>query len=344
MLIKKSDRYVSIDICKGFLVLLMILYHCSSIIPANNINKQYAEIITYNISFISRYFLFLSGLICGIHYASSYTNKFINNRLIIRGIKLLIIFFTANILIYILQAFDLSNVFLITKEDISIKFFNIVRLSGDIYSFTILFYIGIFLILSSILLNYIYIIFLIFSLCLLLNPKNSLILTMTYGFFGIIIGHFYKREYFSYILNKIDYIYKISFILIIVLLFIKNYYNPFNILFEYKRFILLDIIINTISISIYTFSFLYILNKYQIWKPYIIIFGKYSLLSYLLQMIIIRFNFKIIFYFNFNFTTYYLINVIFTTVFLYVILYLINNSRNKSQENIISKIYNLIFN
>jgi uncharacterized membrane protein len=100
-----SKRYIILDLAKGILVILMILYHCASVASFSPKYFNYIDIITNKLWFISRAFLFLTGLICGLHYwPKLYEESFnIKKRIATRGLKLLSIFISCNIILFFFQ-------------------------------------------------------------------------------------------------------------------------------------------------------------------------------------------------------------------------------------------------
>ena len=97
-----NKRNAEIDVIKGILVIIMIFYHCASVML--NANSK-LTIVTNQLDFLHTAFLVLTGFLCGWYYApsSSHEVKQIRKRLRLRAIKLIIIFVFLNVSLYLME-------------------------------------------------------------------------------------------------------------------------------------------------------------------------------------------------------------------------------------------------
>ena len=90
-----NDRDLSLDFVKGFLVICMVIYHTISYFTTAGYDG-----IKY-LRFVTGSFIFISGYIVAVFYRRKFEldNKTTFKRLVIRGLKLLLIFTFLNIII-----------------------------------------------------------------------------------------------------------------------------------------------------------------------------------------------------------------------------------------------------
>jgi hypothetical protein len=148
---------------------------------------------------------------------------------------------------------------------------------GDLYSFSIIYFLGILLLTISLVINYNKILYVALLLISTFEPNKNILLAISYGITGLIIG----KLLIKYSLNDLR---KYSFwdhgIIILVLIFLLIiyivHYNFFKI-----NYIFFDILINLINILLLLFIPCYLLmfinNKIIINN--IAIIGKYTLIS-----------------------------------------------------------------
>lgn len=343
----QSKRNVDLDIVKGLLVILMLFYHCASVTLLKPAFQEFAVTITQKLNFIAPAFLFISGLLCGIHYLPQLKQKpnKTRRRLAIRGLKLIMIFLGSNVIFYsLISLVDFSL-------DKLIDFFKIYQvinlfygfLPGDFFAYTILYYIGFLLLSTSFLLgriNFIYPLSIIFIINYL---PISVIWGLTYGFIGVLTGSLWgnnKLTYSWYFFNKLRGI-PLILLFFTYLLFFQGFHWPFesHIVFIrtfaycFKGFVWL--------LSLY--FMLSILNIKSLTNA-IILFGQYTLLSYMAQMIIIRINFIILSEFVKSFYYIYFINILISFIILYALVFLIDYFQKQNAIIIFNKTYKIIFN
>jgi len=91
-----APRDTALDIVKGICVVIMVIHHAINYFPTEAIALKYFR-------FVSGAFLFMAGFVSTHIYFAKYDLRiqkvYVARRLIIRGVKLLLIFLVANIVI-----------------------------------------------------------------------------------------------------------------------------------------------------------------------------------------------------------------------------------------------------
>ena len=92
-------RNEEIDIIKGFLVLLMIFFHCASM--AKDIYPD-LRIVLKILDWLHYGFILMSGFLCGWYYLPKLKTdkRIVKNRIKIRGVKLVVLFVVINLFLY----------------------------------------------------------------------------------------------------------------------------------------------------------------------------------------------------------------------------------------------------
>jgi fucose 4-O-acetylase-like acetyltransferase len=100
------DRDLNLDYVKGSLVLIMVIYHAM-----NYFSKAHPSDYSY-IRFVTGAFIFISGYIVSTYYEKKYNTvaKEVCKRLIIRGVKLIILFTILNLSINVFQIGSYKNI------------------------------------------------------------------------------------------------------------------------------------------------------------------------------------------------------------------------------------------
>jgi hypothetical protein len=147
----KPGRNVDLDIVKGVLVLVMLLYHCASVSEDPSL-----KVILRKIDFIHYAFLAITGLLCGYHYHSAALVKPIEVqlRLLIRAGKLFGLFCFANTIYFSLGYARPGVERLRTLPSIWAVFRDVIlRPPGDLVAFEVLCIIAGFIFLAAILIR-----------------------------------------------------------------------------------------------------------------------------------------------------------------------------------------------
>lgn len=139
-------RLPEIDVARGYLVLIMLVYHCvlSDFFPELNSIKS-------TVRFIHTAFLTMAGFLCGWHYLPKGQQEpaAVAGRLITRGIKLLAIFLLANVVLYVIGFHDVRALYSACSSPAGVIEHTVVTVSGRLFTFEILAYISVFLILAG---------------------------------------------------------------------------------------------------------------------------------------------------------------------------------------------------
>lgn len=320
---------------------MMILYHCASVASLSPIYYYYIDIITNKINFISRSFLLLTGLICGLHYGPKLYKEsiIVKKRIATRGLKLLSIFIFGNIILYIFMKYDNYNVICNYKLISNLNIYHLIFMPGNLYSFSILYFLGFFLLIISPLINHDKILVFIVLILSFFNNNINILLAISYGITGLLIG---KVFYMLHNNNKNSYFWYYSlfffFIFLLIYYFTFTFFSKFNI-------ILFDILSNLIIIILWVFipSYLIMVINNNMLIANISLMGKYTLILYLFQILIIRIIFLMFANYPY-FPFFYILNILLSLFILYIFVYILHNVRNKYPNGLINKIYNFIFN
>jgi fucose 4-O-acetylase-like acetyltransferase len=342
----KPQRNVELDCVKGLLVILMVVYHCASMESYQNSDLSIlaSSIISY-LDFISRAFILVSGFLCGVYYLPQLPQdpKKIRLRLAKRGFKLIVICLIINLVLYsIKNILPLTNFGNLTKPSSDLISFLFGFHPGDTFAFEVIYYIGILLLIASVLLNRLNFVYPLLLIFIINYYQNPVIWGLTYGFVGIAAGSFWEDEKFKHVVKFINNIKYFPVIVILftafLLLFTKLITNVPSSLFIF------EVTFFFIKILLISASFIYILKAINSQKlNYIfVLFGQYTLFAYLIQMIIIRLNFIILIKYINSFTYIYIINLLISTIYLYYIIYLLDKLWMK--KPFIKKTYNVVFN
>mgnify|MGYP005855151065 FL=1 len=234
--------------------------------------------------------------------------------------------------------YDNFNVIRNYKSISDFNIYHLIFMPGDLYSFSILYFLGFFLVIISPLINHDKILVVIVLILSFFNNNINILLAISYGITGLLIGkvfymlHNNKNPYFWY------YSLFFFFIFLIIYYFTFIFFSKFNI-------ILFDILSNLIIIILWVFipSYLIMLINNNMIIANISFIGKYTLISYLFQIIIIRIIFLTLGNYPY-FPFFYLLNILLSLLILYIFIYILHNFRNKYPNGFINKIYNFIFN
>ena len=141
-------RNRNIDHIKGFLVLAMIAYHCSSASTFPAVRQ-----IRGHLSFLHYSFLIISGYLCGMHYFPRLNEHrgALRRRIISRAIRIMILFLVANVVFHILGLADRTALSELAAHPSSVLTAMFVTIDGSYVAFEVLYYISMCLVLISVL-------------------------------------------------------------------------------------------------------------------------------------------------------------------------------------------------
>lgn len=324
-----NDRDSNLDFVKGFLVFSMVIYH----------TFNYFSIAGYSATQYVRYstgaFIFISGYIV----ATYYKNKFYLNqtavckRLIIRGIKLLLIFLVINLLISFVgmeshkASYDLNNF---------INNFNAIFIGGNtnVVAFPILVPISYALFLSPLFLFFhawekslIVITALLVAIYLLIDTNNFNLYGLLIGIIGTLIGLLQdsKKLYYSIKSNVL------IFILLCVCIFFMKYFD---------RNILTYVVGVSIIIKL-VYDFSQTQNPANPVSRMLVLCGQYTLLCYLSQIFFLQIIHRFVYQNRHELDYKILLIILITSIFLIILCKIVDLFRTKFA--LIDKSYRFIF-
>lgn len=330
-----ANRYYIIDFVKGFLVVTMVVYH-----TMNYFLSGYHIIYAY-VNYVVQAFIFYSGFMCGTIYLKKFieNKKLVYIRLTTRGIKLILLFFTLNIIIHSLLKRNFNN------QDLGLSllynnFYDIIFSGNPIARFSILLPIAYLLIISAPLINlfklrYLTYPLLFISFCIMsvydirLSFNVSCVLIGIGGLFTGFISKIVERGLNSKLIKGILLMLLLLYLLILVPhgIDIRNYIVVY--------FLYINLIIANLYL-LYTY-----LEPNNFITKIIIKFGQYSLLLYLAQIFFLQLTKRIL---NIRFSSlgieHFLIFVL-INILLVFCCYLTDYLRNKF--TFIDKSYQFIF-
>jgi hypothetical protein len=325
------ERNYAIDIVKGFMVEIMILYHSIEyFISPRHIVLKYIDFVTGS-------FVFLTGYIL----SNIYINKYASNvdqmykRLMLRGLRILILFMFLNVLI---------NSF-IEKSHKNMQQFGLNHFFKNLYSifvlgykhhavFEILLPIAYVLITSGLLLKFlkktnliIFTIIVIFLYCTLSEHITFLFLYLSIGLNGLALGYI-KIETYQSTFNKKKKI--ISFVLVLLYFCIISIFGKDDFIYFFG-------ILSVVSmIYIYSID----VNYSNLLYRTLIMFGQYSLISYLSQILFLQIMLKFSNILNYSIISFFAAFIT-TNIFVYSFCKHIIFLRNKNKY--VERFYRTIF-
>jgi hypothetical protein len=338
----KPERNVALDLAKGSLVILMVFYHCASMTMLTPEYRKFATVIIQNINFIPQAFLVISGLLCGIHYLPQLQQdpEKTRRKLAVRSFKLILIFLSLNLILYSAGLiFSLSKSLNYSNFPSNMLFFLGIS-PGDIFAFEILYYIGFFLLVTSFILGRINL-FYPLAVCFIINRGQiHTVWGLTFGFIGVLLGSLSENKHLQHFWVIIKQFKGLPIILLFF--FFQLFFDEITIFFRSSVFFI-STITYCFEIMLWLLSCVFILQILKIDKlnNYIISLGKYTLISYIIQMVIIRINCAILAKYIDIFYKYYILNVILTIIFLYCFVFMLDYVRRRNVW--INKGYELIF-
>jgi len=334
---KSNQRNINIDLIKGTLVIAMIFYHCTFNISGQNL--YLAHNITETLKFLHYAFLFISGYLCGFHYLPlsivGSSNK-VGERLRVRAIKIFLIFLLANVTLYALGlAYSIDTLLkeITSFNDVLTNF--IVSVNGSFAAFEVLYYIAAFLFLISYVLTPIRIlVFSVLMAFMVWNFSEHLFSFVFIGSIGMLLGWLKTRGTFKKFTNNG------IFTIVLFVLFQIYKSNIYTFVQENTILVLLVVILETL---LWFATFISIINllKWSWLTNMLVIFGKYTLFAYIVQMFLIRIGAAILGKLGDYDIIFYTVNLLISTILLYIVILLLDNWRKN--QILVNNIYKRIF-
>ncbi len=275
-------RDYSLDFVKGFLVEVMVVYHCIEYF----IGGDY-YLLRY-IDFVTTSFVFLSGFTIPKLYFKKYNadRNAIFSRLAIRGMKIIGLFLVINSIIHIIITKNYNGVHVDLIEFYRKIWYVLVPGDRMLSAFELLLPIAYTLLGSAILLKYLskksIIIFAIFIFICSMATGDRLfnLYYLSFGLNGLVLGFipnnnrltniFYRRKWLS---------------IIPVLLY-------FGAIFCLGKKTMVVYFLGTIAILVLTYFLGTVVSNHQIAQKTIVLLGQYSLFGYLIQIFFLQILFR----------------------------------------------------
>jgi len=336
---KSNKRNINIDLIKGALVIAMIFYHCTFNISGQNL--YLAHNITETLNFLHYAFLFISGYLCGFHYlplSIAGSSHKVGQRLRMRAIKIFLIFLLANVTLYVLGlAYSIDTILkeITSFDDLLTNF--ILSVNGSFVAFEVLYYIAAFLFVASYILAPIsLLVFSVLMAFMVWNFSEHLLSFVFIGSIGMLLGWLKTRGTFK----KITITNTGVFTILLFLLFQIYKSNIYTFVQENTIFVLLIIILETL---LWFATFISIINllKWSWLTNMLVIFGKYTLFAYIVQMFLIRIGAAILGKLGDYNIMFYMVNILISTIILYLVILLLDNWRKN--QILVNNIYKYIF-
>lgn len=324
-----NNRDTSLDFVKGFLVIVMVMYHTISYFTtAGYAGTQYVR-------FGNGAFIFISGYIVSVFYQRKFELDKIRvcKRLAARGLKLLLIFTFINVMINLFGIHSLKSI----QYDIDLYFIDIysIYITGDsTYSvFKIIVPIAYLLLLSPIILffkSWRKTIIIATSILLSAYVIFRIDLFNLYGLliglvglsFGLLGG---DHDKFSIKLKTI------IIILFCITVSMMKYFDRNIMSYSLGIIIILKLV----------YDFSKTQNLTEPFNKLIIMLGQYSLLSYLIQIAFLQLLYQLVVKQKFDLGYEAFVIVVITNTFLIAVFLLLETLRDKFR--VIDKSYKLIF-
>lgn len=339
----KVKRNTDLDIVRGMLVFFMVVYHSASVISEPQF-QHYAKMITDRVSFIHYAFIIISGFLCGWYYTPRLTDSeaAIRKRIFIRAVKLLSVFLALNFLFYsmgIVYSYE-RLVSKVNSIEGILLFLN--SLPGDYVAFEVLYYIAIFLLLSSFIIGNNLLLLLAVLVSLIFTFKNpGLPYWLLYGIIGMVIGIWVQRGYFNIFWHILERTKGIP--LISSLILYQIFLSPIHmIMFRYK-FYYLNIFIYVLESSLWflTFVFLFRLININSLKNAITLAGRYILIGYIVQMIVLHVIYRLLQVIGIQGMGSYIANLICGSILMYSTIAFLDYMRKRL--NLFDRSYRFVF-
>lgn len=325
-----NSRDLNLDFVKGFLVFAMIIYHTF------NYFSTAGYLATQYVRFSTGAFIFISGFLVATYYKKKYNfnKKAVCKRLIIRGIKLLLIFLVINLLISAIGLESHKNIHY--DLDRFLDNLGTVFLTGNtnLFVFPILVPISYALILSPLFLFFqewkrsmIVITALIVSAYLIIDINVFNLYGLIIGIIAMVIGLLQDSKKLYYSIKSTALIVG----LFCLCIFLMKYFDRNVLTYTIGILIILKLVYDFSKTRNPTNSFCKI---FALW-------GQYPLVCYLSQIFFLQIIHRSVFRSRYDMDYKVLLIILITCVFLFVLCKTLALLRNR--YTLIDKSYKLIF-
>ncbi len=281
-------RNVQLDVIKGGLVLVMLVYHCISVSSFASL-----RVVLNHIQFIHTAFLVMFGFLCGYHYYPSARIEpvKIRKKLLTRAIKILIIFLGGNVFFHLL-GFGQPGMARLQAIPIAQRMMEILlKVPGDILAFEILYLIAVFMFVAAFIISFPFTKLITCALILLpMVASNKLIYYNAFGCTGMLIGILVQERRLDGIARRFDRL----LWLFPILLAIRHVSIPdWESIIPFQSGRMMFILLETL---LWFYSFLWAARLLS--RPWlneqVVLFGAYTLPAYIMQMVLARVTYVIL--------------------------------------------------
>jgi hypothetical protein len=275
---KRRNR--ELDLAKGGLVLIMVLYHCASVSDSGQL-----DLVRQKIHFIHSAFLIISGFLCGIHYhpLAMISPSDVRKKLLRRGFKLIAIFLVATGVFHALGLSHGPRTLAEISSDAGLFMRHFVlTMDGRYVAFEILWYIAVFMLICVpfIALPRVLPVFLI---VLVVLPQLVAGLTaefIAFGAVGMLAGVLAHRGWFT-VWTSISRRFWMLFPLLVIVNLV--WFAPTR----WPGGPVSGVLLRSIESLAWFYTFAFVLSRVS--RPAglpdaVVLLGKYTLFAYLLQM------------------------------------------------------------
>ncbi|MBI5848249.1 MAG: hypothetical protein HZB31_09940 [Nitrospirae bacterium] len=324
------SRNADLDVVKGMLVVVMLLYHSASVAEGSHY-WQAIQWIPKRIAFIHFAFLIISGFLCGWHYLPKVEKEpgKVRQRLRKRGFKIIGLVIGLNFILYSLGVGHRLDALIKAIASPGGLMRNLViSVNGSLVSFEILYYIGLLLLAASMLLGRVNV-WLLLGLTmgmLIVGPAKGVTMVVGLGLFGMVIGMMTIQGRFEDIWSMLENTRGIPVVIIFGLY--QLLYNDIHYIMKYIGKLWIAYSIDALLwFLLFVFFFKLIPGSLN---HFIRLLGRYTLFGYILQMLIIRIVYMFIRRFDIPGYAYYGISIVVSGMLLVLCTLTLERLRNRS--------------
>ena len=286
----KSERNVELDIIKGLLVLIMLLYHCASVSAFLSL-----RVIMHKIDFIHYAFLAITGFLCGYHYheAAQVTPIKVQRRLSIRALKILALFIFGNTIFWALGygRSGLERIRALPDFGAVLRKF-LLNVPDDLVAFEILYLIASFILLAAVLIRFRTVSWLLTVAILIpIIMPGVPILFMAIGCAGMLVGILAQEGRLTFMEPRMC---RWLWVFPVLLVLRITCFAPLSkwVFGNEVRLVLLSL-----ETLIWFYSFIWIVERLtnRWFQSQIILLGRYTLFAYMFQMVFARLVYSILY-------------------------------------------------
>ncbi len=279
----KPERNVELDVIKGMLVLVMLLYHCASASAFPSL-----RVLLRKIDFIHFAFMAITGFLLGYHYYKTVllTPTKVQRRLFIRAGKILALFVMANTVFYALGYGRQGWERIRALPDIETVFRELfLKLPDDLVAFEILYLIACFILVATILIRFRTVKWLLLAVILVpIIMPGVPILFITLACVGMLVGILAQEGRLKCLeLRMRQWLWVFPVLLVLRVIFLP----PMSQWISANE---VKLVLLSMETVIWFYSFIWIIERLaNKWiQSRIILLGRYTLFAYMFQVVCAR--------------------------------------------------------